>query len=579
MFKKYWHGLVVIFAFIVGVSLSVFASLVLEEWEEKSRQAERQVQLNNLATAINTEINRNLEMLRAMEAFFGTYNEITQPHPHLQQFIRKALYRHTSIEAVALVQPVLEEDRLVFEETVSAEINRKFEIIEKISPGITVPALPRPLYFPNCYSIAYRSASIPLGFDFASQPLYKATLNRAAATGEIIATPPVRSLETGMLSSTIFLFMPIFNPGINPDLEVMENLGKAHRENSTPGFAAIMLRGDEILRTAVQYAKISPGIDVYLEDAMAPVGEKLLAIYQGNSKQIVTAPGSSETFQSFSRTDCPDGSGCTRILQVENRRWLLRLLLNPDYDQQQKRWRPIGALVLGMILTHITIAYLLVLLRYTKQVEKAVAISNHQSQELQEALDKLQQTQAQLIHTEKMSSLGKLVAGVAHEINNPINFIYANIYHVDKYVQELLTLVKMYSDCSPSTHPQILEYTESIDVNFLQKDLQKITVSMKSGSDRIIQIVNSMRNFSRLDESQRKMAKIHEGIDSTLVILESKIKQAGITVEKHYGCLPEVLCYPGALNQVFMNLLDNAIDAIEAMDDMNAIFHHKYGEK
>ena len=574
MVKKYWHGLVLIFAFVVGSSLSILASKVLEKWEEKSRQSDRQVQLNNLATAINTEINRNLEMLMAMGAFSGNYNEITPPN--LQQVIRKAMYRHPSVDAVVLLQPVLDEERLFFEETVSAEINRQFEIVEKNSAGITVTAAQRPLYFPSYYSVAYRSASIPLGFDFGSQPLYKAALHRAVADGKIIATPPLRSLETGMLSPTIFLFMPIFAPEISHNLEVVEKLVQAKQENSIASFAASMLRVDELLRIAVQSAKVSPGIDVYLEDAMAPPGEKLLAIYQGNTKQIFTAIGDRDTLNIATKTDCPDGSGCTRILQVENRRWLLRLLLNPDYDKQQQRWRPVGALVLGLILTHVTIGYLLVLLRYTKQVEQAVAVSNAQSQELQEALEKLQQTQAQLIQTEKMSSLGKLVAGVAHEINNPINFIYANIYHVDKYAEELLTLVEIYAKIYGANHREIMEYTENIDIHFLAKDLRKITTSMKSGADRIIQIVTSLRNFSRLDESERKVAKIHEGIDSTLLILQSKLKQAGITVERHYGYLPPISCYPGALNQVFMNLIDNAIDAMSGDNSGNDGKNPKY---
>ncbi|MEH2434140.1 MAG: ATP-binding protein [Nostoc sp.] len=187
---------------------------------------------------------------------------------------------------------------------------------------------------------------------------------------------------------------------------------------------------------------------------------------------------------------------------------------------------------------------------------------------LQETLNELQLTQTQLIQAEKMSSLGQMVAGIAHEINNPVSFIHGNLHHAHKYTQDLLKLVQFYQQFFPNTPPEIQEYLEEIDLDFLIQDIIKLFQSMKVGTERIQEIVKSLRNFSRLDEAEIKQVNIHEGIDSTLMILKHRLqashKYPEIKVIKKYSQLPNVTCYPGQLNQVFMNIIVNAIDALEA---------------
>lgn len=190
-----------------------------------------------------------------------------------------------------------------------------------------------------------------------------------------------------------------------------------------------------------------------------------------------------------------------------------------------------------------------------------------QAAQLEKAMRDLHETQSQLIQTEKISSLGQLVAGVAHEINNPINFIYGNISHASQYARELLNLLKLYREHYPDPAPEIAETAEEIELDYLVDDFPKILESMSVGADRIRDLVVSLRNFSRLDESQMKQVDIHEGIESTLLILQHKLKaksdRPAIEVVKAYGDLPKVECYAGQLNQVFMNILANAIDALE----------------
>ena len=186
---------------------------------------------------------------------------------------------------------------------------------------------------------------------------------------------------------------------------------------------------------------------------------------------------------------------------------------------------------------------------------------------LQDTLRKLQRTQAQLIQAEKMSSLGQMVAGVAHEINNPVNFIFGNLTHAKEYLEDILNLLHLYEQEYPTPTPAIQTEIEAIELDFLEEDLLKLFGSMRVGADRIQEIVKSLRNFSRLDEAEIKTVDIHEGIDGTLMILQNRLKAKpeypAIEIVKKYGTLPQIDCYPGPLNQVFMNLLANAIDALE----------------
>ncbi|MEH1940164.1 MAG: ATP-binding protein [Nostoc sp.] len=185
----------------------------------------------------------------------------------------------------------------------------------------------------------------------------------------------------------------------------------------------------------------------------------------------------------------------------------------------------------------------------------------------------LQQNYTRLIQNEKMAALGQLVAGIAHEINNPVNFIAGNLVHAIEYSQNLLNLIRLYQQCYPEPEAEIQTAIAQIELDFLSTDLPRLLTSMEVGTERIKQIILSLRNFSRLDESEKKLVDIHEGIDSTLIILQNRLKDRkigeSINIIKEYGELPQVECYAGLLNQVFMNILANAIDAIEESLDIS----------
>lgn len=210
--------------------------------------------------------------------------------------------------------------------------------------------------------------------------------------------------------------------------------------------------------------------------------------------------------------------------------------------------------------------------KLTQELEQLVT---ERTQELSQSLHELQQAQVQLVQSEKLVILGQLVAGIAHEINNPVNFIHANIYHLGNYIDNLLELLQFYEAQFTHFTPELQAKKEKIDLEFLREDLPKIISSMEIGTERISEIVKSLRNFSRHDEAEIKFVDIHEGIDSTLMILQNRLKTRpdypAIQVFKEYGDLPSVECYAGKMNQVFMNILCNAIDALEkAIDDTNS---------
>jgi PAS domain S-box-containing protein len=297
----------------------------------------------------------------------------------------------------------------------------------------------------------------------------------------------------------------------------------------------------------------------YPSDLIGPLAQKLLnlEILKIDDVETVSDPIS----QAFIRS-----MGCTSVLSLPMQTPSGAIgVLSCIHTSEARPWSDSEVELLKAVMSQLLIAINQAKLYAASRT--ATQQAQEQATQLQQALHELQRTQGQLIQSEKMSSLGQLVAGVAHEINNPVNFIYGNLIYSQEYFQDLIDLVQLYRATYPNPPIVVQEHIEAIDLDFLITDLTQLQDSMKTGAERIRQIVRSLQTFSRVDESDSKEVDIHPGIESTLMILQHRLKgkpgQPAITVIKEFGTLPLVECCPGQLNQVFMNLLTNAIDALE----------------
>jgi signal transduction histidine kinase len=306
----------------------------------------------------------------------------------------------------------------------------------------------------------------------------------------------------------------------------------------------------------------------------------LKSIASGSSKEIIAVNGTQIIASSFDKLSLstwqpPQQDGKVQRSQLEGQEYLTQRVMFSGMQQtnlvlgvlyptaqlgkaQQQLWIQLG-LLFGIGAGFVILLGSIIARMLAKRL-------NAQFQQLQEALQNLKTTQAQLVQVEKMSSLGQMVAGIAHEINNPVNFIDANSIHLGNYVKDLLHLVSLYQAHYPQPDRQIVQFTETIDLVFLQQDSAQILSSIQMGAKRIGQIVLSLRNFSRLDESDCKFADLREGIENTIMIVSHRLHQIQLT--QHYGDMPQVECYPAQLNQVVLHLLTNAIDAITQQQDL-----------
>ncbi len=325
---------------------------------------------------------------------------------------------------------------------------------------------------------------------------------------------------------------------------------------------------DQLPELSVTHESIQEGLPSLLGDCPLPLAKSLLKqILKLEIIRLTQADEAARTSPALQRWMQSLGVESFLLIPIETHAGQLGAIAC-SHCRSPRHWTDTEVELLEAVTNQLAIA--IDQAELFAETSAAAAAAQAQAEQLSQTLHTLKQTQAKMVQSEKMSSLGQLVAGIAHEINNPVGFVSGNLTYAENYFRDLTTLLRLYQVYYPNPPEEIKSCIRAIELDFLLNDYANLLSSMKMGTDRISKIVQSLRNFSRLDEADRKPVNIHDGIENTLLILQSRIKPCpqhqGITVVKEYGDLPMVVCHASQLNQVFLNIISNAIDAIEYQD-------------
>ncbi|NES02964.1 MAG: histidine kinase [Okeania sp. SIO2F4] len=555
---------------LTGITLSIIATFVVYHWELAKDREQFQQQSTVLVNELQRQLNSYTQLTRSVGSFLNSSEEVTRQE--FQEFTSSLLPYYNGLLGLGWSKKVENQERSLYEQELKAQGLIYFKIHEHNPRGNQVVAGDRRVYFPITYIAPLYRWEDYIGWDAASDIKRLLSIEEAERIGVSISTPLVE-LENG--KPGFVLYYPVFDSN---------NLAPQSLKHENPDtntkFQGVVFGFYEVrtwIEKAISNLNLN-GLDFYLyslaEDQLGSALNKtavnatdyFLIAYKSDSQSLTESPQVANLEAIENSTEQPSSlcryssewEFCIRSLHTAQQE--LSLLVLPSSNRSISSWRSGTVLALGLLVTGSLVMYLLISQQATLKIES-------KNRELEELLQELQQTQLQLVQTEKMSSLGRLVAGVAHEINNPVSFISGNVEYARHHFQNLFDLLRLYQTEYPSPTPEIEAAIEDIDLDFIAEDLPKLLKSMKVGSERLREIVLSLRNFSRLDESTVKEVDIHRGIESTLMILAHRIKsqphRPELQVTKDYGNLPLIECYAGQLNQVFMNIFANAIDALE----------------
>jgi two-component system, NtrC family, sensor kinase len=510
------------------MGLTGLTTLAINRIEQQRQATEHQRQVTTITANLQAVINQKIAQPTLLATLIESSATFApQQFTDLSQGMLKG---DRAITALGWVESVPQAQRPAYEA-------RYGPIVDQTPNGKWQPATDRSEYFPITQNITVGQDD-RLGWDVAQDPIQLKGLATAHGSGLIAMTDLVPQPDR---RHTFFAFVPVFQNRGQPD--------PAIRGFVQAGFQLQLLLESALAQIDAQ------GKDLYIANGDHSPAQAFRLRFNDQNQAVTWLPSPLDW-----RDVCPQIQRCESQITIGQYRW--RVLIPPHASPQLSRnfQRQLWLIwLLGGGSTIALTAYTAIGIRQTRRIRQLVADQTRQTQTLTQTLSELQATQTQLVQSAKMSSLGQLVAGIAHEVNNPVNFIHGNLRYVERYSQDLLAIVDTCQ--ASSTQPQMFEAFEAeYELDFLRADLPKLLVSMQGGTQRIREIVLNLRNFSRLDEAELKVVNLHEGIESTLMILQHRLGKTELV--KQYGDLPLIRCYPGLLNQVLMNLLANAIDAV-----------------
>jgi two-component system, NtrC family, sensor kinase len=523
----------------LGVGLTLIVTAMLARLEQQRLIAEQHQQVAQIAASVQAEVNHNLNASTILAGLINATDPIDDAQ--LQKFGQHLLASHQGLLSFAWVRAVRQADRPAYE----AEFG---PIRDRLENGRLIPAPTREIYFPENKLIPATDPIGVVGWELGGDVVRRRALQKAYKDNAINITELI-PLANG--SNGFVTFVPVPPPQANQPPQPIR------------GFVRSVFPLREFVQNAVA------GVDLHGQDLYVLSDPRSLYAFwvkvDGRSGVVDVNLGEFPALKTGMQSFCPTLAACFQPIGVGQFQWRLLVPqadIQPSAEFTSHLWL---FRLLGVSSTIALVAYMTRSIRQTRHIRQLVAQKTDQTQQLTQTLSELQEMQTQLVQSAKMSSLGQLVAGIAHEVNNPVNFIHGNLRHVERYSQDLLAIVETCQQASD--RPQLFaEFEAEYELEFLRQDLPKLIDSMQTGTKRIREIVLNLRNFSRLDEAALKVVNLHDGIESTLMILQHRLndRQTAITIVKQYADLPRFNCYPGLLNQVLMNLVTNAIDTVAA---------------